>query len=110
MQRIRRSTVLERRKSELSLILRHLMTQYFRNDRIQCLYISSFKVFNILFMRKVDFAKKKSSTTPYYPISALLSVKLSLSHFGKSENRPYKAFFFFQQHLCAFTFVSSPIS
>ena len=35
--------------------------------------ISLFKVFNILFRRKVDFSKKKSSTTPDYPISALLS-------------------------------------
>ena len=98
MQRIRRSTVLERRKSELSLILRHLMTQYFKNDSMHCLYICSFKVFNILFMRKVDFAKKKSSTTPYYSISALLSVKWSLSHFGKSAIQ--RVFFFSIASVC----------
>ena len=41
--------------------------------------ISLLKVFSILFGRKIDFSKKKSSTTPDYPISALLSLKWSIA-------------------------------
>ena len=37
---------------------KYLMTYYFTNDRILCMCISFFKMFNILFLRKVDLAQK----------------------------------------------------
>ena len=92
MQRTRRSTVLERRKSELSLILRHLMTQYFKNDRIHCLYISSFKVFNILFMRKFDFAKKKIKYSTL--LSNFRSIICEVVTFAFRKNGHTRRFFF----------------
>ena len=88
MQRIRRSTVLERRKSELSLILRNLMTQYFKNDKV------FFKVFtdSIFYSWEKSITRKKNQIQHFiiqFPLYYLWSC-----HFRISENRPYEAFFF----------------
>ena len=69
-------------------------------EYIVCTFLpSKFSVFYS--WEKSISRKKKSSTTPYYPISALLSVKLSLSHFGKSAIQGVFFFvFFFFNSIC----------